>query len=86
MRIVDCHGHVFPPLAEPCGFASSAEHLLYLQWGMHTHNNQPVVRTRDGRVVTEKHLWDPDDPSESGRVEGLDFRVGRNRSAGMDPG
>ena len=75
MRIVDCHGHIFPPLAEPCGFESSAEHLLYLQWGMHTHTNQPVVRSRDGRIVTERHLWDPDDPSASGRVAGLDFRV-----------
>ena len=78
MRIVDCHGHIFPPLAGPCGFSSSAEHLLYLQWAMHTHTNQPVVRTRDGRVMAEQHLWDPDDPTESGRVEGLDFRVDGN--------
>ena len=78
MTIVDCHGHVFPPLAGPCGFKSSAEHLLYLQWGMHTHGSQPVVRSRDGMIVAERHLWDPEDPSESGRMEGLDFRVEGN--------
>ena len=78
MRIVDCHGHIFPPLAEPCGFESREEHLLYLQWGMHTHNNQPVVRSRDGSVVAERHLWDPDDPSEAGRRENVDFRVDGN--------
>ncbi len=75
MNIVDCHGHIFPPLAEACGFASVDEHLLYLQWGMHKHLAQPVVRSRDGTVVSDRPLWDPDDPSESGRVEGLDFRV-----------
>ncbi|MDE0530441.1 MAG: amidohydrolase family protein [Albidovulum sp.] len=78
MRIVDCHGHIFPPLAEPCGFESRAEHLLYMQWGMHTHTNQPVVRSRDGETVAEKHLWSPIDPSESGRADGLDFRVDGN--------
>ena len=49
MQTVDCHGHVFPPLAEPCGFKDE-----------------------------ERHLWNPDDPSESGRVAGLDFRVEGN--------
>ena len=78
MQIVDCHGHIFPPLAEPCGFASSAEHRLYLQWGMHTHRAQPVVRSRDGATISERHLWDSDDPSETGRKEDLDFRVDGN--------
>ncbi len=84
MRIVDCHGHIFPPLAEACGFASAAEHLLYLQWGMHTHRNQPVLRSRDGTVVTEHHLWNPDDPSETGRVQGLNFRVDGNGRMAWD--
>ena len=78
MQIVDCHGHVFPPLAEACGFASIEEHLLYLQWGMHTHTNQPVIRRRDGAVVNERHLWDPDDPTESGRATDVNFRVDSN--------
>lgn len=84
MRIIDCHGHVFPPLAEACGFASVAEHRLHLQWGMHTHGNQPVVRSRDGRVVAERHLWDPDDPSESGRRSGLNFRAEGNGRLAWD--
>ena len=84
MCVVDCHGHVFPPLAEPCGFASRAEHLLYLQWGMHTHGSQPVVRSRDGKTITVRNLWDPDDPSESGRVDGLDFRVDGNGRLAWD--
>ena len=84
MHIVDCHGHIFPPLAGPCGFASSDEHLLHLQWGMHTHTNQPVVRDRDGIVIADRHLWDPDDPSEAGRVKGLNFRVDGNGRLAWD--
>lgn len=84
MQIIDGHGHIFPPLAEPCGFASSGEHLLHLQWGMHTHGNQPVVRSRDDKIVSEKHLWDPDDPSESGRKKDLDFRVDGNGRLAWD--
>lgn len=78
MRIVDCHGHIFPPLAGACGFASADEHLLYLQYAMHTHGNQPVVRRSDGATIAEKHLWAADDPSESGRVPDLNFRVDGN--------
>ena len=86
MQIVDCHGHIFPPMAEASGFASRAEHLLYLQWGMHTHRNQPVVRSRDGKIVDELHLWDPSDPGESGRMAGLDFRAdGNGRPLGIGP-
>ena len=82
MKIVDCHGHIFPPMAESAGFASPAEHRLYLQWGMHTHRNQPVVRSRDGKTVDGTHLWDPADPSESGRAGGLNFRaLGNGRLA-----
>ena len=78
MDIVDGHGHIFPPLAGACGFATAEQHLRYLQWGMHTHRNQPVVSSRDGRITGERHLWDPDDPSESGQRSGIDFRVAGN--------
>ncbi len=78
MCIVDCHGHVFPPLAEACGFATTDEHLLYIQWGMHNHLNQPVVRSRAGTVVNDRHLWDAKNPTESGRVTGVNFRVEGN--------
>ncbi len=76
-EIVDCHGHIFPPLSEACGFESAATHLLYQQWGMHGHGNQPVRRLRDHAVVRERHLWAAADPSELGRATDVDFRVGR---------
>ena len=76
MTLVDCHAHIFPPLSGPCGYETVAEHLLYQQFSMHLHANQPVRRLRDHSVVQEKHLWDPADPTESGRAD-VDFRVGR---------
>ncbi len=84
MHIVDCHGHVFPPLAGACGFETEEEHRLYLQWAMHTHTAQPVVRQSDGEIVTERHLWDPGDPSETGRRRGLNFRADGNGRMAWD--
>lgn len=82
MIIADSHGHIFPPLAGACGFETTALHLLYQQWAMHTHGNQPVIRERDQRAVPNDQLWDPGDPSESGRRRSIDFRVdGRGRFA-----
>lgn len=75
--IVDAHAHILPYLGGPAGFASTEEHLLYVQRAMHTHGAQPVRRTRDHAVVTEQTLWDPDDPSPSGRYS-VGFHAGRN--------
>ncbi len=77
-EIIDCHGHIFPPLGEACGFASAAEHLLHQQRAMHVHGNQPYRRLRDHALVTTRDLWNPDDPSEAGRAQGTRFRVSRN--------
>ena len=76
--IIDCHGHIFPPLAEACGFPSATDHLLYQQRAMHVHGNQPYRRLRDHTLVTTRDLWDADDHSEAGRTRGAEFRVGRN--------
>ncbi len=76
-KIVDCHGHIFPPLAEAGGFKDAELHLLFQQRSMHGHSLQPVRRRRDHQVVTQKHLWKPDDPSETGRATEINFRVGR---------
>jgi len=76
-KIVDCHGHIFPPLADACGFDSAETHLMYQQRAMHLHGNQPVRRVRDHAITTEAHLWSPDDPSENGRKCDINFRVGR---------
>lgn len=76
-RIVDCHAHIFPPLWEACGMKDAKTHLMYQQRAMHTHGNQPVRRLRDHQIVTERHLWAPDDASESGRATDVNFRVSR---------
>ncbi len=76
--IIDCHGHIFPPLAGACGFASAAGHLLQQQRAMHVHGNQPYRRLRDHALVTTRGLWNAEDHSEAGRAQGTGFRVGRN--------
>jgi predicted TIM-barrel fold metal-dependent hydrolase len=76
-EIIDCHGHIFPPLAEACGFPDAATHLLHQQRAMHVHGNQPYRRLRDHAIVAERPLWNPDDPSEAGRARDTNFRVGR---------
>ena len=75
--VVDCHGHIFPPLAGACGFPSAEAHLVHQQRAMHVHGNQPYRRLRDHAVTTERHLWRADDPSEAGRATDVGFRVGR---------
>ena len=75
--IIDCHGHIFPPLGEACGFATAAEHLLHQQRAMHVHGNQPYRRASDHALVKERILWKADDPSEAGRARDTGFRVGR---------
>ena len=67
--IIDCHAHIFPPLAGACGFADAATHLLHQQRAMHEHGNQPYRRARDDAIVTERALWSADDPSVAGRRE-----------------
>jgi predicted TIM-barrel fold metal-dependent hydrolase len=74
---VDCHLHIFPPLAGPCGFPSAEAHLVHQQRAMHVHGNQPYRRLRDHAVTTERRLWRADDPSEAGRATDVRFRVGR---------
>lgn len=74
--VVDCHAHIFPPLAGACGFADAATHLLHQQRAMHEHGNQPYRRLRDDAIVTERALWSADDATEAGRRD-VGFRVGR---------
>jgi predicted TIM-barrel fold metal-dependent hydrolase len=74
--IVDCHAHIFPPLAGACGFADQATHALHQQRAMHVHGNQPYRRARDHAVSTERPLWDANDPSENGRARDLKFGAG----------
>ncbi|MBI1777184.1 MAG: amidohydrolase [Proteobacteria bacterium] len=76
-EIVDCHGHIFPPLAGACGFPDAATHLLHQQRAMHVHGNQPYRRRSDHAAVTQRDLWQADDPSEAGRATDVGFRVGR---------
>lgn len=77
-EVIDCHGHIFPPLGEACGFPDAAAHLLHQQRAMHVHGNQPYRRARDHALVAERPLWKADDPSEAGRALDRKFRVGRN--------
>ena len=77
-EIIDCHGHIFPPLGEACGFPDAATHLRHQQRAMHVHGNQPYRRASDHAIVTDRPLWKADDPSMAGRALDANFRVGRN--------
>lgn len=73
--IIDCHAHIFPPAATAAGFPDVATHLLHQQRSMHMHGNQPYRRLRDRAIVTDRPLWDSNDPSPAGRRD-VNFRVG----------
>lgn len=77
IRIVDSHAHIFPYLGGPAGFRGSSEHLMYVQRAMHTHGAQPGRALGTNRVVEDKGLWDPADPTLSGRRP-VAFRAERN--------
>jgi predicted TIM-barrel fold metal-dependent hydrolase len=78
LKIVDGHCHIFPPLAEACGFPDVATHRLHQQRAMHMHGNQPYRRLRDHALVTDRMLWNASDPSEAGRAVDVAFSPGRN--------
>jgi predicted TIM-barrel fold metal-dependent hydrolase len=51
---------------------------------MHMHGNQPYRRLRDHALVSERMLWDPDDPSEAGRATDVIFSPDRNGRIGWE--
>jgi len=73
--IVDCHAHIFPPAAGASGFADVEAHRIHQQRAMHMHGNQPYRRRRDNEIVTERMLWDADDPSPAGAKD-VSFSAG----------
>ena len=85
-EIIDCHGHIFPPLAEACGFPDAATHLLHQQRAMHVHGNQPYRRLRDHAIVGERPLWNAEDPSEAGRARDGPFLRGDEERGLLKPG
>ena len=76
LKIVDGHCHIFPPLAGASGFPDVETHRLHQQRAMHVHGNQPYRRLRDHAIVTERMLWDKNDPSENGRAKTVYFAPG----------
>ena len=77
-EIVDGHAHVFPPLWQAGGFPDAEAHRNYQQRAMHIHDVQPTHRLRDHQIVSEKHLWDSDDHTETGRRTDVKFRAAPN--------
>ena len=75
--IIDSHAHIFPHLGSRAGFPSVEAHLDEIQRSMHNHLAQPVKRKSDHQSVSEKTLWDPDDPTMAGKYE-VNFRVTNN--------
>jgi predicted TIM-barrel fold metal-dependent hydrolase len=74
--VIDCHAHIFPPAGGASGFATVDLHRLHQQRAMHMHGNQPYRRLSDNAIVTERMLWDANDPSPTGAKDVL-FSAGR---------
>jgi predicted TIM-barrel fold metal-dependent hydrolase len=76
--IVDSHAHIFPPLAEACGFPTVEEHRRFLQLYIATHS-EPVRRLRDHAEVPEAvhALYDGEILSLDDLKTSANFRVGR---------
>jgi predicted TIM-barrel fold metal-dependent hydrolase len=74
--VIDCHAHIFPPAAGAAGFADIESHRIHQQRAMHMHGNQPYRRLSDNQIVTERMLWDADDPSPAGAKD-VSFSAGR---------
>jgi predicted TIM-barrel fold metal-dependent hydrolase len=74
--VIDCHAHIFPPAAGAAGFPNVELHRLHQQRAMHMHGNQPYRRLSDNAIVTERMLWDADDPSPAG-MKDVSFSAGR---------
>ena len=64
--VIDCHAHFFPPAAGASGFPSVEAHRIHQQRAMHMHGNQPDRRLSDNAIVTERMLWNANDPSPAG--------------------
>ena len=77
LQLVDGHCHIFPPLAGASGFPDVATHRLHQQRAMHVHRNQPYRRLRDNVIVSERMLWNANDPSEAGRASDVAFTPGQ---------
>jgi predicted TIM-barrel fold metal-dependent hydrolase len=74
--VIDCHAHIFPPAGGASGFATVDLHRLHQQRAMHMHGNQPYRRLSDNAIVTERMLWDANDPSPGGAKD-VSFSAGR---------
>ena len=76
--IIDCHNHIFPPLAGACGYPTEEEHRFFLQLYVGNHG-EPPRRLRDHAVVpgADRVLLDGllDRPEDV--RPGPNFRVGR---------
>jgi len=67
--VIDSHAHIFPDLSGPCGYASVAEHRLYMQRILVGHV-QSYRRTDTHAIVDEPGmLWDLSRPGISGYRE-----------------
>src|SRR5581483_415042 len=73
--IVDCHAHVFQHWNGPCGHASTALHLKYLQKVV-TRPAARTFRARDGAEVKPSMLFRAGDNTWAGLAD-VNFRVGR---------
>ena len=75
--IIDSHVYCFEPADSPAGYASSAEHLRWVQIS-HARHHQPAWRVRDRAPALSEALA-PEGWSDPSRLPDVDFRVDHDR-------
>lgn len=75
--IVDSHAYCFEPVDQPAGFASSEEHLRWVQ-AAHAWHHQPAWRIRD-RAPASSRALDPEGRCDLPRLPQVKFRVDHAR-------
>jgi len=75
MLVIDSHAHIYPALGGTEGGVSPERHLIIAQRAIYEHLVQPARNVRTNEIVSEKKLWNPNDPSETGRKD-VNFHFG----------
>ena len=63
LQIVDSHCHIFPPLADACGFPDAATHSCTSSAPCTCMATSPIAGDAITPSVAERSLWNADDPS-----------------------
>jgi predicted TIM-barrel fold metal-dependent hydrolase len=74
--IIDVHAHIFPYLGGASGYKTPSDHVMHFQKATALSPAKSIRRVKDQKIVDGLILWDPDDPTPSGRMD-VNFRANK---------